>query len=658
MDQRKAYLLYLIGALLLTLGWAAVHVQAEAPQPQSCLPFDFFEHNEVNFTWEDAKKGKTIAQVLNNTTITRTLGVSIDTMVASDGGSQIAANTLNPKPKTLQLLPASSAPIAVALLQDVGKPAQGTYSGFLHVWEAATNTAIYIRIALAVPAEAAAAPTMAGGEPPVPLVDTWKVQYLRIIPVLNRGWPTANAYLPLDIDVNRGEAIALDPNKPLGYLTNPGRGIGTVSWTLPAADHLDLQKRWIKLNFTGLDHPGDYSGKIDLLPDDKEKGVLNLTVTVTDFMVWPVLTILAGIIAAVLGQHYLSVRRPILKLLEDEANTKPLEKGAEEYNYKIVDFERLRHDIQGRIFELRESHGWTTATLDDADPEHKEITDSLKKLDEQVRQWNAFGRELAGLKAALKAVSAQDEPQFKLKAETLLQGGSLAFEHLEIGGDQTESAQELFETRRSKVEKATKLARSWEEWVRRLEEATKALGEGNAAKAARLLPTIAQQAKFELARVKTLLWESPDLDTLEAAEMEKSLRLAEGLVSGLKAYPTAPPAAKDAEPERKPFVAIPQVDLSELLLPIRWIPYSIPSTLPAHAVERLEVIQRILRRSDSLMFWLAVIGGVYSGLTTLYFGKAFGTLLDYVGAFAWGLGTKATLEVVYAAINRLVRVPD
>ena len=58
------------------------------------------------------------------------------------------------------------------------------------------------------------------------------------------------------------------------------------------------------------------------------------------------------------------------------------------------------------------------------------------------------------------------------------------------------------------------------------------------------------------------------------------------------------------------------------------------------------------------MFFLALIGALYTGLNTLYFPKAFGTALDYAGAFAWGLGTKATLEVIYAAINRMVRVAD
>jgi hypothetical protein len=56
------------------------------------------------------------------------------------------------------------------------------------------------------------------------------------------------------------------------------------------------------------------------------------------------------------------------------------------------------------------------------------------------------------------------------------------------------------------------------------------------------------------------------------------------------------------------------------------------------------------------MFVIALVGGVYAALTTLYVDQAFGTPWHYLAAFAWGFGTKTTIEVVYAAINRLVRV--
>jgi hypothetical protein len=50
-----------------------------------------------------------------------------------------------------------------------------------------------------------------------------------------------------------------------------------------------------------------------------------------------------------------------------------------------------------------------------------------------------------------------------------------------------------------------------------------------------------------------------------------------------------------------------------------------------------------------LLFALAV----YTGLTTLYFDKAFGTLRDYLSIFAWGAGSKAAVEVLGSVLDSI-----
>ncbi|MFQ5343320.1 MAG: hypothetical protein ACE5F6_17405, partial [Anaerolineae bacterium] len=402
----------------------------------------------------------------------------------------------------------------------------------------------------------------------------------------------------------------------------------------------NINKLGIELVFAGLDHSGDYSGKIDLLPEDEEKGEVDLTVTVTDFILWPIAAIFLGILAAIYGQHRVGVNRNILKLYADEADTKRLKEGPKYRDYKIIDFEWLRGKIRDAIDALQKQHRWSTVTLGADNEAYKEIVERLSKLDEHVQAWNTFDQELEDLASALDGVSATPPPRLKEVASRLLNGVSLAFEQLEVEvGEPRErvQAEELFASRREKVVKATRLARAWPGWVQRLNRA-KADLEGINPKVVSDLLKVVQEARFELARVETFLYEAPDLDTLENVEMERSLRMAEGLVAGLKRYPPPDRAGKKRA--------------EGLIQPL--IPYPVPGELPVEDTKRLRVIERTLWRSDWLMFWLALIGGVYTGLDALYFGQTFGTPLDYVKAVAWGLGAKTVLEVIYAAVNRVV----
>ena len=41
----------------------------------------------------------------------------------------------------------------------------------------------------------------------------------------------------------------------------------------------------------------------------------------------------------------------------------------------------------------------------------------------------------------------------------------------------------------------------------------------------------------------------------------------------------------------------------------------------------------------------------------MYFGKAFGSLQDYVGLFLWAVGTKATLDVLGGLLDKLAPLP-
>jgi hypothetical protein len=708
MKNKRLYLLCLVGTMLLTLTRTSASVQAATPQPPHDKPFQFAQPDGVELAWEDIKKGEAVVQVLNNTTTARTLTVTLSKMgfKALDETKLDNDMALEPWSEPITLPAGGDVSIPFAI-KDARSLFPGAYSGFLHVSESDTNTTIHLPITIEVTA-APLASTSQAGEAPVPLVDTWTVYYVRRqIPGLEWLWESRNMFFPLDIDGNKGPAVALDSDKPLGYLTSDVEGVATVSWIVPAQVQSN-NKYGIQLAFDGLDHAKKYSGKINLLPDDKEdKGIVNLTVQVTDFILWPTLVILLGLLAAVFGQHLAKVVRYILLLHLDEADTKKPEPFTA-YKYSIVDYDDQRKKIREAITALWKKYRLSTAVLGTDNDEYKKIVDDLKKLDEQVQMWEKFEGELGTLKGALSKFAEDFEEKFgepsklfpnaessgaiplsELLPHTIKDGKITkpVFEGeasalltkpapLVFGTPSPETeGRELLKTRQDKVTQAATLAQSWIGWAERLLKAkaflkalepdcvmsksTKQVEQTKPDCITSELPEQVQQARFELARVETWLWETLTLDALKGVEMEKSLCTAESLIAGFKKYP-----CEDIESEDKKFAEAPVDDSGREAVEepidvglLSVIPY-FPDKLPTEDTERLRVIQRTLRRGDWLVFVFALVAGLYGGLNELYLGKMFGTPWDYVKAFAWGLGTKAVLEVIYAAINKLARVAD
>ena len=684
MKHRRVICSTLTGLFVSLLVCMPMSAQAKPPSLQSGPPFQFLRPQEFKFTLEEI--GKIGVQVVNNTATQQTLNVTLDPQEFQSLDGEKKSNIKAFRPvgtqdglAKLQLEGGKVVQIKFELEEHGDPPNPGTYTGLLHVWDESFDFAIHLPVTLEVPAAKAKGAAIATGESPVPLVDEWKVQYYRLVPYsplinLQLFWPRRNTLLPLDIDANKGQAIALDPIEPLGYLTNPGYDLATAKWTPPTVVMPGTAKLAIRLKITNIGHTGDYIGKIDLLPDDDKNGEVTLTTNVTDIICWPIVAILIGIAAAWAGKMLLGVNRNIWDLYQDEADTLDLKKEQDcpDYNgYKIVNFDWQRKLILNNIRALKSTHRWYRfETLDAENEAYKSIVESLKKLDGQVTGWNAFCSELKALKAALSLITATRTrennpeprpPQFKIVAEELTKGISLKFADLDLVVEQGEEytgeeAKEFFDVRREKVIKATQLAQSWSGWVQRLDSAKNELQSDDAQQAALELPEIAKDARFELARVQTLLWVAPDLGALETYEMEKALRKAEGLVYGLIAYKTVPPPERTAEWQPK---AEDRGFIKGVITAIQeFVPYSLLSKLPEAPEERRLVVQRALQRSDGLMIILAVIAGLYLGLTDLYFGKIFGTPVDYLKAFAWGFGAKATLELIYAAVGRMVRVSD
>jgi len=71
---------------------------------------------------------------------------------------------------------------------------------------------------------------------------------------------------------------------------------------------------------------------------------------------------------------------------------------------------------------------------------------------------------------------------------------------------------------------------------------------------------------------------------------------------------------------------------------------------PAAEAERIKRWRQFVNLIVVLVLGLAAL---WTGLTTLYFDKPFGTVRDYLNVLLWGFGVQVVLEGITAGVDRL-----
>ena len=143
---------------------------------------------------------------------------------------------------------------------------------------------------------------------------------------LTRGLPFSDAVLKLDGNEvplrvppeTTDSQLNLTPHKPLGFATAEG-GLVAISWDGELETLADGKAVAAQLQIGDLDGPGDYKGKINLLGTD-EKGIVEVSVSATDFIAWPILALLLGIGLAFFVKRWTNVRRVGAELDESLAS--------------------------------------------------------------------------------------------------------------------------------------------------------------------------------------------------------------------------------------------------------------------------------------------------------------------------------------------------
>ncbi|GEM_PF-3367184 len=651
MKAKKSLLVLISGVLLVSLLWATIPARAFEPPPA----IQFADEAAAEVEWPEAIR----FEVLNNTTEPLQLSLQFSGFETEDGEKTLEIEEyLQAFDLQRQFdLPASGIlPFEIPLDPDK-TPETGVYTGTLIVSEATHDIVIRKTVELTVPD-----PDEKEAALLTPGVSALTVTVYRFFPfVFIRQDLSCSRSCYLPIEKITGE---ITESRQIGYISSDTGGVIRVS----VDGYSEGKGARLKLDFPdSLSRVGKYSGKLDLLPADEKAGDVTLTVNVTDFILWPILVLLAGIALAAWGQHYTGVHRKIAVLIERHG------KAQEKFNAlpNSIRNYSISSDLNKKFDGLMKTLvGLDKAYFDKFD-EEKKYTDAvaeLETLEAQVDAWETFEAKLTAIKDSLnklkpvvdtaehppaEALPDPDlqHPLFYTTANGLLEGKAITLDE--------------FTKLRADVEGATKLAGEWEEleglaqWSRGritvLREKYQSMTEKERERLDEAHQSV-NSAWFDL-------WLAKNEEQMTASGARSEILIAKDTVWRLSHRFGAPTPEPPPPTMIRVFAYVPGMNLVETpeageVRPVKHyafirVPHQEISLdqLPAEPEKRVVYARQVIHRGDKSILYIAIVTALVTGLAAVYFPKNFGTLADYLGALIWGGATKAALEGLNAALG-------
>ena len=449
--------------------------------------------------------------------------------------------------------------------------------------------------------------------------------------------------LELPLDVREGEP-ALEPGQSLGFLSGDEGGVAQVRLADGKLEAVEPGLAQTELVVTGIDRSGNYSGTLDLTPEDG--GTFELKLEVDAWVGWALLALIPGIILALVLRHLRGVARSALALLLDE--TEMREKVTKAHSQFVSDSQGKRWEGYSTIDAFnREADALRAdlvklgrASFDQLDEERRtELVGRIVQLEGHAAKLEGLGPALAGLDEALAAVNqgpvagitgAAVPPVFVAGAALLLKGHRL---------DSLDELDELLDD----VAKATRLALRWPRLYAEAERAAQRVSAAPAGAAT-------DEAKSKLAGSWVVLSEAADSDAVADRKLDDRFTEALVLAAGLPAARQVSAPVVRGRASAATATAAPTI----VRMPVLPTFGSIVGRLPTTSTARLRVLRNTIRWADWVQILVAALLAIYSGLAALYWGQTFGGWQDYVAAFLWGSITAGAIDAVAEAIRTRV----
>jgi hypothetical protein len=485
--------------------------------------------------------------------------------------------------------------------------------------------AVGLLVGWLVPAAAAAAGRA------TPLTTSWGVTSFR------------GTHTTVDVPLAPG-AVCTPSAQPLPTGLASGHHAATVRIAACAAPS-GSRPGTARLQVQGLSAIGKYTGTINLLPDSPPAGALALTIQRTDLVVFPILALLIGIGLAIAAGRLTGRSNPISTADQQTWQLDArLPRVAMDFAQATVglpwadlSFEpsakQLLNSAREELNTLR--RGFTA--IDKADPTLRSVTADLTVVSTALAIWPQLPAQLVELAQAtddVRSLAPAFHPPGATPLPTLVSvaSGLLVGETVEVrtvaryGTDVQTSTTALRAMARD--------ARTLIGLRTRADAILVAIGNDPAQNDRR------NYAMWALRGIETALramWTATNAAAYLALPLPSDLNTIAGTLDALDPSPQ-PAFAPDFRPPPAPAPPSPP-----------------PPPTAATATSRAALIGRIRLVDNTLLVVLLAGVTLWSGLVALYFGRPWGTVIDYGTALVWGFGAQAALQSLATGLDVLVR---
>lgn len=426
----------------------------------------------------------------------------------------------------------------------------------------------------------------------------------------------------------------------------------------------------VQLDFTSLDHPGEYRGTVSLASVGGT-GEVELRVRVTHDWPYVVLAIFMGVWLSTWLRSYVRTRRAVLELEETRvrlvstieatdlafrALDRPLD-GKHPYEVDAALLGEL-HRMDLRI----RRHARDRTPLEPGSDENQKLRGELDTCEKQVAAWEKFLDVLQALRCALDHAARtattlspeSPEPGLFKAAEERFAGSTLTTEQLAAVHQQVEASCRLITSwgevadgalalrnagavPTSKVEKQAAAGRE-------LDAAVQSLFDAETAGAVDGVSTKLGEIKVRLGTAQPWFGQ----------RMANAVRLGRNVASPAAGGDSAEEAAAAAEAAR---VRLVPREIASLGVPIPfrngkkmvWAWGVVARSDPG---ERERSARQGRQVNDAFYFVVTTVVAVLTGFNELYLDSfGFGTMRDYLLAVLWGFGAKLGIDTVRVAVE-------
>jgi hypothetical protein len=543
-------------------------------------------------------------------------------------------------------MPGVCLPVTLKLASEVTVSA-GRHTGVLVF----TSTAGVTRLTLTVTAEPVP-PVPPKTAVPGPALETASLKATRNGPVARKVTMAERGLLPLKPPNHGEDPYKLTPKTSLGSVWS-----GTERAEIVVADG-DIVKRtdvWLlPVDVKRTNDVGEFSGKLDVAGDGKH--LVPITLTISDRVCWPLITVVLGALLAFLAQLWLRRGRVSYSLYSTRrdlpqdyktAGTRFANTFPTYVNHVSPPTEDAVNKYRDDVAKAAKAYAKSVLYYDTTSDAYKAVLASLMlarrdidSLEARASDQEGLGARLTLLDGNLQAViTYTDSLPGTEGLPAIIAHGNAMTDHcaLEVGG-----ALELADQAKAHagycdawiVLAKDAVHREWEwAWLHSQVPTNSARDRAALAEAGSLVGKV-ERDLFEAATAADLAELSAETDLWRARIALARLSSHHGAVPSLP----EPPSRPFIDPSGTPMPYVP----SFLLAPpaggaaaIQGLPVALGHTIMRSAVAGA-VAKAGSRVADFLVVVFTLAVGVLTALAAFYFGKTFGTLEDYGTAFLAG----------------------